>query len=290
MQLLQSRTQPESTAQTLSRSYKSSMGIKPDICLYKTYSQLAWNLDAITTHLEWHLHLFLYVSINLLAISSREPEDPKRLGPKGRQIMKRRNLFYKIISRSIWCNMHMEREEVLWVKIAIKIIWQSIGLFAFSHQHTSKNICKIVYISIYILLIKMVVKIYILIFLFWYPVVLFLSTPRFRFPLFFLLKESSNPWRKSIGESRLVTCLTNDMFRLATGCPSSSGSSSKHRLRLVSAGKEATMRRRLYFPASVRRCGSARSRLLVSSTRFGWLEGEKTLPSYRVKVQNGFNN
>ena len=102
-------------------------------------------------------------------------------------------------------------------------------------------------------------------------------TPRFRFPLF--CKGSSSPCRKSTGEILRVICFTSVILRLAMGWPSSSGSSSKHRLRLVSAGNEATMRRRLYFPASVRRFGSARRRRLVSSTRFGWLAGENFLPS-----------
>jgi len=89
----------------------------------------------------------------------------------------------------------------------------------------------------------------------------------------------SRPSNKFIGEYFFVSCLMNFMFKQAMGWPPSSRSSSMHRLRFVWAGNEAMTRRRLYFPASVRRCGSVSrfSRVLV--TRSGLVEGENGLPS-----------
>ena len=103
--------------------------------------------------------------------------------------------------------------------------------------------------------------------------------PLFRFPPQPYLNGSSSPSKKSRGDDLRVKCLMSVRFRLAIG-RSSSRSSYKYSLRLVSAGKGATTRRRLYFPASDRRqWASACRRVLVSSTRPRWLVGEYRLRS-----------
>jgi len=110
------------------------------------------------------------------------------------------------------------------------------------------------------------------------------SLPRLRFPL--RCSGSSKPWRKSTGDNFFVTCFSKFIFKLAMGCPSTSGSSGRQRFRLVSAGNEATTRRRLYLPTSVRRWGRPNRWQFVSSTKVGWLVGEKGFLSYK-KLSDG---